>query len=157
MGQYALFNKKMVIEYDDIDSIGNFTETLINYKGKPRFIYNNIREFYGKIDKLITDPEYLKEKEFLLENLIIEKEMFSAELKTIIEDGTTKFELKEVKADKGLVSKKLIDMDNKSLRRYYELFARTHFLRVSIYFPKYFVYGVIKKVSRKYKLLGKAS
>lgn len=78
----------------DADSDG----LLINQK-KANIEYNTYEELINDVDLLLTDDEYLKKREKLLDDTVIKEERFIKNVKMTIENQTTDYEHEFVRID----------------------------------------------------------
>jgi len=132
MAQYAVANGKVPICYANKEPSINFIEKLFVNTNETKFTYTDIKSYYGEIDKLISNPEYLRSRELQLNGLLISEDEFSNELSSCITEGKTKFTPDKVDIDSAEANQTYLDLANNYPTRYYGMFVKRCYLKLQI-------------------------
>lgn len=155
MTQYAVASHKVPVAYTESKIKCNFIESfLINVEGKT-FTYTNLNEYYKFIDKLIENPDFKKQLENNLDDLIISTKKFSENLYSAINYKTTEYPVQKFEIDVEEFSRLYFDMENDYIHDYYSIFVRSRNIKLLQEFKKYFIRGswniLIKKLNNLIK------
>lgn len=150
MMRYAAMAKKIPITLRH----NNDADGLLINQANSKIEYDDIKSLLEDVDKLLTDSEYLKKREELLEGTVITQERFTKNIKSIIE---------EHKSDEEHI---FVNMDTSEFRQEYitRFNCRKELISVSsrinsslfLHFPIYFalrgmrsVYKRIRRIIKK--------
>lgn len=84
--QYAAVSGTIPVTLSD-DS--GFLDDFLMDQDKRQIIYDSVYELKKDVKKLLSDSEYRKSREKLLENSVISEQRFRDELETLISSGNT--------------------------------------------------------------------
>lgn len=132
MMQLAVANKKVPVSYKSPEQSHNIEQVLIK-KPSFRITFMDKTDYLKEIDRLITDPMYLKSHEEKLNNLIIDRTEFNEQLDSILQKGKTTFEPTISEVDPYEFFKQSMKLINTDISKYYMLFLKKDNVRACIY------------------------
>lgn len=151
MTQYAILNHKVPLGYNDksIPAV-DIEECLL--KSDQKFTFHNINDLLNEIDTVIEDEGYRKKRESKLNGLIITPDVFSQNLKDVIENGDGKANIpQDYVIDIDAFSDLYIRSENLSRHNYENLFVKRGTLTLLRLFPVYWFKYFLKKCFSKKK------
>lgn len=155
MNQLAVVNKKIPLCYnpnmDDMAHDGDNESLFIDTGHNPVMSYKNLDELKKEIGKLLTDADYLAQKEKQLDGMVISEKYFTEGIKSILENNSTKYKGKDRKVDIDEFSQIYINAENDTNKQYDMLFVRSKLFAVYKCFPIKCFLGCAKCLYRKLK------
>lgn len=150
MTQYAAINKKYPITLrDESDYCNDVRGLLINPHETIRSFTAN-EEVYDEIDRVMNDEEYLKQQEQHWCNAVPNEEDFNKELKNLLEDYYTKYEIEDIEIDKDEFSKKYLESFNNNIYTYGKEYLKMCSLSIAFKFPMETIAGIIYAIKKIY-------
>jgi len=150
MAQYAVVNGKLPISFRKKESSSKIENLFIN-SNDIKFTFTDEKSYLEELDKLISDPKYLRSRELQLPKLLINEIEFSKELNKCITEGKTKFtpDRVDIDIDSAEAIQTYLDLVNNYPTRYYGMFVKRCHLKLGILFPNYFIRGFFGKLLNK--------
>lgn len=154
MMQLAVANKKVPVSYKSSEQSSNIEGVFVR---KPNFsiTFTDKSEFFKEIDKLITEPLYMKSHEEELNGLIIDRTEFNKQLDNLLQNGRTTFEPIDCEINPTEFFEQSLKLLKNDPFQYYMIFARSHNLRACVYAecqkPGVIFRKIIRKICQKRK------
>lgn len=155
MQQLAVVNNKIPLCYnpnmnDDIADDNDNESLFIDTGHNPVISYRTFDELKEEIKRLLTDSDYLTQKEKQLEGMVIAEADFITEIKSILENNNTKYRGKERELNLEEFSQIYIDAENNTNRQYNHIFAQSRNPFVYTHFPIKCFCGAVKIIAMKH-------
>ena len=155
MQQLAVVNNKIPLCYnpnmnDDVADDNDNESLFIDTGHNPVISYRTFDELKEEIKRLLTDSDYLTQKEKQLEGMVIAEADFITEIKSILENNNTKYRGKERELNLEEFSQIYIDAENNTNRQYNHIFAQSRNPFVYTHFPIKCFCGAVKIIAMKH-------
>lgn len=137
MAQYAAINSKPILSYSSSDFPTNYIEDIVCYDNSRKITYTDLDQFYEYSDKLCVDPIFRQEEGKELKQCVIDREIFDAKVRQILDKGNT-----GIKGKEGLAinyerfSEKYLEVENNFQNAFKLLLLREYRFKAFFLFPK---------------------
>lgn len=110
--------------------------------------FDNYQDYISEIHKLLSDDNYRKNKEELVDNSVLNELRFARNLKSLIEEQRTEFQFKEIKKFDTSEFRKEYKRRFKK-KTIYKIIGQKGNVLIAKYFPIEFALGAIIKIKEK--------
>lgn len=153
MNQYAVLNStiplSLNLEKNNYCNESDISGLFINYNESLNLSFNSVEKLQNEGCRIIEDIEYSNVKKDNIKKLLLDDELFSKNLFTIMNTDKSNYSCKICNINNLDFTKQCITSENTSNKNYYVMFAKSKNKYVYINYLPYVIKGIFLFVRRK--------